>query len=388
MAQIKQSLESMGHKVDILGNSEQTFHMLFQNRYFYKKQVLPLLLAKLSHTNLAICPGATNTEANRYAMELAAIYFGLEKYDIIHTHDAISTKALRRVKPPTTPLVSSLHGSLAREILLLEENQQPAAQQQNAYLWKYYKAIEYYSVLSSDKTIASSQWLKNILVREYGVPNEKLAVFQYGMDNQAFIQQMQAPSLIERPRDKKVILFTGRLVPLKGLDFLLYALSRLKKSRQDWVCWIVGSGDKLAHYELLSANLDLREDVVFFGGRKDIPQLINLCDIYVQPSLQDNQPFSVIEAQIAGKPVVSSDAGGLPEMVQHGMTGMISPHGESEILYQHLLLLLDNDALRRTLGSNAKQWGLRHWALQPYIARTMAVYDEVLKMGVNRAMNK
>jgi glycosyltransferase involved in cell wall biosynthesis len=123
MAQLKQSLESMGHQVDILGNSEQTFHMLFQNRYFYKKQVLPLLLAKLSHTNLAICPGATNTEANRYAMELAAIYFGLEKYDIIHTHDALSTKALRRVKPPTTPLVSSLHGSLAREILLLEVNQ-------------------------------------------------------------------------------------------------------------------------------------------------------------------------------------------------------------------------------------------------------------------------
>lgn len=382
MVQLKQSLEAKGHEVDILGNSDQAYHMLFQNRYFYKQQVLPLLLSKLSHTNLGISHWIFITEAHRYAMELAAVYFGLEKYDLIHTHDAISTRALRRVKPLHTPLVASLHGSLAREIMLLVKSiQEPASSQQNQYLWKYYRAMEYYGSLSSDKTIASSQWLKNILVNEYGVPDEQVTVFPYGIDVPAFIKRMQAPSSVERPLHKKVIIFTGRLVYLKGLDFLLSALSRLKKSRQDWVCWIVGNGDKLLQYEQWSSELGIRDDVVFWGAREDIPQLINLCDIYVQPSLQDNQPISVIEAQIAGKAVVASDAGGLPEMVRHGVTGLISPHGEAEILYQHLNLLIENDALRHKLGSNAKQWGRQHWSLQPYIERTMAVYEMVLEAG-------
>ncbi|HEY0828146.1 MAG TPA: glycosyltransferase family 4 protein, partial [Bacilli bacterium] len=241
MLQLKQSLEARGHEVDILGNSDQAYHMLFQNRYFYKQQVLPLLMSKLTRTNLGVSHWITTTEANRCAMELAAVYFGLEKYDLIHTHDALSSRALYRVKPSNTPLVASLHGSLAREIMLIVKSSQDAAhQQQTINLWKYYRAIEYHGVLSSNKTVVSSHWLRNILVDEYGIPDKKVTVFPYGMDIPEFCQRMQEPITIKRPPDKKVIIFTGRLVYLKGLDFLLYALARLKKSRQDWVCWVVG----------------------------------------------------------------------------------------------------------------------------------------------------
>ncbi|WP_245233288.1 glycosyltransferase family 4 protein [Paenibacillus maysiensis] len=181
-----------------------------------------------------------------------------------------------------------------------------------------------------------------------------------------------------RPAGKKVIICPSRLVYIKGLHYLISALGLLKARRTDWVCWIVGEGDKREELQTQAEELGLVEEVVFLGHREDVPALLQLADIFVHPSIQDNQPFSVMEAQVSGLPAVVSNAGGLPEMVEHERTGLVSLVGDVEALAAHLQHLLAQDDVRMAMGNRAKTWGTAHWSLDVMITRLVGIYGQAL----------
>ncbi|WP_445486997.1 glycosyltransferase family 4 protein [Niallia sp. 03133] len=382
MEQQKSKLESLGHEVDLLGYNEDNtaVYLLNKNIKIEKEKLLPLLEAKLNedlypaiHANALV----KYTEFQRYVYELGAAYFGLDKYDVIHTQDVISTASIKRVLPESTALVATLHGSVAHEIRyqLKTIHETP-----NSYMARaYFDDLEHIGATSADQTIVANEWLKNILLNEFDVPNEQLKVLHYGFDTENFLKKMKEKTKsIKLPTNKKIILYTGRLVELKGVHLLISALHHLKDMRDDWVCWIVGDGDKQSELEAQTKELGLEDDIFFFGSREDVPYLVSVADIYVFPSLLENQPLSLVEAQIAGKPTIVSDAGGLPEMVQHGITGIISPAGDIRALCDNMNVLLSNENYRKKLGSNAKKWGMTHWSLSKGVKNVVDVYKTAI----------
>jgi glycosyltransferase involved in cell wall biosynthesis len=375
MYQLKTKLESLGHEVDLLSNGEDS-QIMIGNRMLSKGHFLHFLDTKLTssfYPALRDNQWVYHAELERYCFELASAYLGLEKYDVIHTQDVISAQSIHRVKPKKTPLVSHIHGSVASEVqrYLEKRNGTPG----DSLVWEYYKAIEYNGATSPDVAITANHWVKNILKTEFNVPDEQVRVFQYGLNTDEFLKQMQEYTPVERPVNKKVIISTGRIVEIKGLNYLISALALLKQHRDDWVYWIVGEGDETGALQTQTVSLGLQEHVQFLGRRDDIPQLLNLSDIFVQPSIIDNQPLSLIEAQVAGKPAIVSNAGGLPEMVENGKTGLISEVGDVETLYHHLNLLLSNDQYRKDLGANAREWGMTHWSMDLMVERMLEVYQ-------------
>jgi len=381
MEQLKKKLEQIGHEVDLMGYDEANtdIHMVNNHRKIEREKILPLLKAKMNPNNYpAIYANklVEYTEFQRYVFELGAAYLGLEKYDIIHTQDVLSTTCMHRVKPPKTPLIATLHGSVAHEIRHQLTTIHKSA---NSYIARaYYDELEKIGASSADITIVANNWLKDILTSEFEVPNEQVKVLHYGFDTENFVKKMKKKSPIIKPKDKKVIIFSGRLTELKGVHHLLEALGKLKKTRQDWVCWIIGSGDQLPELRIQSKVLELGDDVLFFGKRDDVPYLLSLSDIYVLPTLLENQPLSLIEAQIAGKACIVSEVGGLPEMVKHRVTGILTPPGNSDILAEQLEALLANDSLRKNLGANAKKWGMTHWSNEQGVKNLLKVYNEVI----------
>jgi glycosyltransferase involved in cell wall biosynthesis len=251
----------------------------------------------------------------------------------------------------------------------------------------YYQELEKVGATSSEITIVANNWLKNILVDEFNVTENQIKVLHYGFDTENFIKQMKVKSLISSPRNKKVIIFTGRLEDLKGVQHLLEALEKLKSVRQDWVCWIVGSGSEEAKLRTKNKVLGLEDYVYFLGKRNDVPSLLAKSDIFVLPTLLENQPLSLIEAQIAGKATIVSEVGGLPEMVEHKVTGLLTPPGDSEKLYENLDLLLSNDQLRKNLGANAKKWGMTHWSIDQGIKDLLELYNNAISMRKNGEPN-
>jgi L-malate glycosyltransferase len=382
MLKWKKQLEEHGHEVDIFGHSQDLtmFHMPLTGQRLYKEAVLPFLKTKInpeSYPDLFVEPFIGNLELNCICMELAAVYFGLDKYDLIHTQDIFSTRSFRRVKPKHTPLVASLHGSVAQEIKLhLLEHQIDLSQ---SYVWQYYYAREHLGATSSDVTVVSSRWMEHLLTTEYAVPHSKIEVIPYGYDASDFLDKINhSESPIMKPLNKKIIIYTGRLISIKGIDILIAALGQLKMLRDDFVCWIVGEGDAKTALQQQCVELGLEQHVQFLGARDDIPYLLNQADIYVQPSLLDNQPLSVIEAQFAGKPSIVSNAAGLPEMVESGETGYIFQSQNSEQLQILLYALLQNDHLRQEVGNRAQVWASTHWSVSARISQYIQIYERMI----------
>ncbi|CAH0118480.1 MULTISPECIES: glycosyltransferase family 4 protein [unclassified Paenibacillus] len=380
MTQMKRRLEGFGHVVDLFssGPGHQTYHISNANRVLHKEQIMPLLSAKINaalYPELAEDGWIRHFEFECLSMEIAAAYFGLNEYDIIHTQDVFATRAFSRVKPIATPLIASLHGSAAEEYRLhFIENDENLSLSRR---WKYHQVLEYLGASSGDVTVTSSHWLKNKLVKEFAVPSDKVRVFQYGYDINRFMERMSVPSGIDRIPGKKTIIFTGRLVEIKGVHFLLSALAELKSIRQDWHCRIVGSGpeqEKLHHQSLV---LGLQHYVSFMGNRTDVPYMLAISDIFVCPSILDNQPLSLIEAQIAGLPAVVNDAAGIPEMVEQGITGFVCPTGKTTAMVYYLNVLLEDESLRRHMGAQAQRWAIDHWSYDRMLQRFLDLYEEL-----------
>lgn len=384
MNQIRNRLERMGHEVDVLGNSPdyQSFHLYNKGIFLDKKYLSPMLETKLNPTlfpHMFEQPVIWQNEYDRYCLELSAAYFGLEQYDVIHTQDVISARALSRVKPKGTPLVSHIHGSVATEMFSHFQMHPELGIHENSPAFNYFKAIEYYGASGTDLSITANYWQRDMLINQFGVPSEKVAVFQYGLDTGPFWEKVAAGTDTVRPPGKKVIIFPARLVFIKGVHILIDALATLKQARSDWVCWIVGDGDQRTALEDQTRRLGLQQEVAFLGNRSDVPALLSQSDIFVHCCLQDNQPFSVMEAQMAGLPVLVSSAAGLPEMVEHGVTGMISPVGDPVTLFQQLRQLLEDDDFRTALGQQAQTWARSHWSLDLMIGRLLDVYRRVME---------
>ncbi|OLS34061.1 glycosyltransferase family 4 protein [Bacillus sp. MRMR6] len=381
MKQLKEKLESLGHEVDLLGYGEGNnyLHIVTKKQVIQNKCLLPVInkIHEQSESSLYYKNPILNYyEHLRYCFELGAAYFNLGKYDLIHTQDVLSTTCINRIRPQGTALVATLHGSVAQEMKHFATNVYKNTT--SNLIIEYFAKMEYNGATSAEYTLVANKWLKDLLTNEFHVPVEQLKVLHYGYDTDTFVKRMNEASSIQRPSDKKVILFTGRLVEIKGVQHLITALSQLKSLRSDWVCWIAGDGSKKKDLEYQRKILGLERDILFLGKRDDIPSLLSNSDIFVLPSLLDNQPLSVIEAQIAGKPVIVSDAGGLPEMVEHGTTGVISPAGDTNTLCTNLNYLLAHDQYREYLGSNAQKWALPYWSIDTAVKNLLDVYQRAL----------
>jgi glycosyltransferase involved in cell wall biosynthesis len=383
MEQLRDKLESLGHEVDLLGYGDEAGSFVYivnKNQRIHTDKLLPMLHAMLSESSYPAIhknPLVKYTEFRRYAFELAVAYLGLESYDIIHTQDVISTASINRIRPPHTALVATLHGCVAHEIRLQLKTNHKSPTSHMAR--EYFDRLEYVGASSPEYTIVANQWMKSILTDEFHVSTQKIKVFRYGYDIQTYMNRMAEKPAVLRPVGKKVIVYSGRLVELKGVDHLIDALGRLKETRNDWVCWIVGEGDRKAELRLQTKALGLTDHVVFMDKRDDIPSLLTQADVFVLPSLIENQPLSVIEAQLAAKAIITSDAGGLPEIVEHGVTGLLVPPGNAEKLYKSLKKLLADDTLRTKLGNAAKQWALSHWSLDTMAKNLVGAYQSAVK---------
>lgn len=380
---LQKRLQKLGHQVDIFGHAPgmQKYHMVNTGRSIDKSKIKDPIydnfIKYFSRQRNDVAEWIRWREIERYSYEAAALYFGLEKYDLIHAQDIVSTRALWRVKPKHTPMLSTIHGCLATEYIHSGDVKHKHSQE-----WSYAWTEEHFGATSSLLTIVPTQWLKNLLTTEFYVPDQQIRVIPYGMDIPSFLAKAEKVHFLNVAPTKKLLVCPARLVPVKGHKTLLEALVLLKKERNDWVCWLLGDGPLRAELVVEAQRLNLHNDVIFMGDRKDVASILKMAHVMVLPSLQDNQPFSIMEAQISGKAVVVSDAGGIPEMVSHRETGLIFPKGDSVMLYNHLKTLLDDDFLRLRIGKNAKEWGSVHWSLDMMASQTLQVYEQIAESTI------
>ncbi|OBZ09217.1 glycosyltransferase family 4 protein [Bacillus sp. FJAT-26390] len=381
---LKASLERLGHEVDVLAAhpDEQSYYLVNTGQRVKKEQFMPLVGGEIRATyaphHSLISPWIVDQEIEFCTYAIAAAYFGLGKYDLIHTQDVISSRAIWQIKPEGIPLINTIHGCLATDYWTSLEGKAPPES-----IWKYACAREYYGATSSDYSIVPTKWLHDTLAG-YLVPPNHMKVIPYGMNVKHYLQRMNEPSDLKLPDAANVIVCPARFDKVKGHSCLLDALYKLKQRRTDWICLFVGDGNLREELELKANRLGLAHHVIFTGSRNDVPALLKQSDIVVLASLNDNHPFTVMEAQISQKPIVVSDAGGIPEMVEHNQTGLIARAGNSDELAHCLGTLLEDPALRKRLAANGYKWGIKRWSLTAMEKLTVPLYENLVNKQLVR----
>jgi len=224
-----------------------------------------------------------------------------------------------------------------------------------------------------------SDAVRQFVLARLGGPASKMVTIHNGVDLEAF----RAPGVASRPelslRDGGCVIGTVTRLdePKKGLTVLLHALAALarREGLPPWQCLLVGDGPARARLEALAAELGLSGRVVFAGMRRDVPRVLPALDLFVCPSLYEGFGIAIVEAMAAGRPVVASAVGGIPEIVVDQDTGLLVPPGDATALAEAMAALLARPDQARQMGLRGRERARKMFSIETTVERHRQLYE-------------
>lgn len=229
-------------------------------------------------------------------------------------------------------------------------------------------------VRRTEAAFAVSRTLKDDLVRYLDYPEDHLAVLYNGVDCGRFAPRAR---VADRGLDRPLTIGSvGRLVAVKNYALLLQAAAGLPEDLRARVL-LIGDGPERPALERLAAELNPAGAVTIAGNQADVPAALAAMDIFVLPSLSEGLSNTVLEAMAAGLPVVATRVGGNPELVEHGVTGLLFGSGDVHELSEHLTRLARDPALRLRLGEAARARACSEFAIDSMVRRYADLYTHI-----------
>ena len=243
----------------------------------------------------------------------------------------------------------------------------------------------------ADHLIAANPLERRQMTYLYGADPAKIQVIPCGVDLNLFkpIPPAKARAHLNLPEDHQMVLFVGRIEPLKGIDTLLQAMALVTRDFPNWqerlcVCIIGGDpadepsvvNDEMERLKRLRTELGIGDLVVFLGAQDQDTLNVHYsaAEVVVVPSHYESFGMVALEAMACGTPVIASKVGGLAFTVQDGVTGFHVPERDPEALAAKISLILRDATLRQRLGAQATKWAQGYgW---PIVAnQIVALYD-------------
>jgi len=233
------------------------------------------------------------------------------------------------------------------------------------------------------RVLANGDMVARSLREADGIRPDRIQIIPNFLDEEAFQdypEQLRLDRLAETgiPRGATVAGIVARLWPVKDQATMLHAAASLAADFPSLHVLLIGEGPSRDELRRLTGELGLISRVHFAGRLANRPNPHGLLDISVLPSLSEGFPNAVIEAMAAGKPVVASEVGGVPEAVVHGSTGFLVPPQDSAALAERLATLLRDPALARAQGERGRQRAKALYSAQPVLKGLMDWYASLL----------
>ena len=278
-----------------------------------------------------------------------ARFFKREKIDIVHTHLSTSSVngclAARLAKIPCVATVHGMSGKL--------------------------------SFTFADHMIGVSQGVRQHLISQGVAESRVTAVYNGVALPNDLLSKSEARTKFGIPNNAIAFGTVARLTPMKGIEFSLRAFALIQKSIPNSVYILVGDGDSIDEYKSLAKELYIDEKVIFLGYQAKVFDPLAAMDIFLFPSLKEAMGISVVEALAVGLPVISTNVGGLPEVVSANV-GSLVPHKDFEAMAQEAIALGRGDLAQ--LSAAAKDRARVLFSVESMLANTNRVYDQLLKL--------
>lgn len=299
----------------------------------------------------------------RFMLAYAA-HLRRENYDVVHAfsltaelYTALASLFMRQ--PPC--LVSSIRGMY----LLLPR-------------WFWW--LKRWILSRSDAVIANAQAGIDAAMSRTGFQRARFDLIGNGVPDPAPLAAERREAIRETlavPAGRTFCLFVGRLVHQKNPSCLLRALHRIPAGQRPWVA-LAGEGPLRGESQDLVREFGLQDDVVLLGERDDTMALIQSADYLVLPSLHEGMPNVLLEAMSAGTPVVAANVGGCPELIEHGVTGLLFDIDDDAALAAAMQRLGNDPELRHAFSASALAVVHERYSVAAMVRATERVYERCL----------
>jgi D-inositol-3-phosphate glycosyltransferase len=310
------------------------------------------------------------------------------KYDLVHSHYWLSGLAAKELAAKwNVPVIHMFH-TLA---LLKNQIARTPSEIESDLRIEGEKEV----IAIADKILASTPNEKVYLETLYATPPEKITIIPPGVDITRFypIPADEAREFIGIPKDEKMLLFVGRIEPLKGIDILIKAIAQLRQSDVLSECphylYIIGGDPEpekasLNHEMLRLQNL-CKElgvgDLVLFLGKRDQDTLqyyYSAAEVVIMPSHYESFGMVALEAMACGTPVIATQVGGLQHLVQNERTGFTIPNDNVYVLEERLTQLICKPELREEMSSNSYAYA-RSYAWDVITPQIIDLYQRTIE---------
>jgi glycosyltransferase involved in cell wall biosynthesis len=229
-----------------------------------------------------------------------------------------------------------------------------------------------------DRLIAVSRSIVDKL-RHEGRDGAPISLIHNGVDLERYDHQGPCCTLREEyglPGEGPIVGVVARLEPEKGHPTLLEAWVSVVAAVPDATLLIVGEGSRREALEDLARELGVAGHVVFTGRREDVPAVTAALDVAVLPSYREALGLTILEAMALSRPVIASDVGGIPEMIEDGVTGLLVPPRDPQALAAAIVRLLRDHPLADTLARAGHDLVHERFCIERMVSAVEEIYDE------------
>jgi glycosyltransferase involved in cell wall biosynthesis len=234
----------------------------------------------------------------------------------------------------------------------------------------------------ADHIIAVAHKVKDVLIQD-GIPSEKVSVVHSGADMDRFhgIHGSHLFQEFSLPPHAPILGNIGYLVAHKGQRYLIQAMAKVIQKFPEAHLLIVGKGKLEKELKGLTAHLGLNKQITFTGFRSDVGALMNIFDMLVVSSTGEGLSATIVDALALEIPVVTTDAGGVPEIITNGETGLIVPQANPDALADGIMWALNNYDEAKEMAKRGKREVLEKFSANAMVEETLRIYQKICSAG-------
>ena len=298
-------------------------------------------------------------------------YFGIPSFWLI------ALPCLKKINPDIVHVQNTMIGMTGfLSKMLLRKPYIVFAQGDDIYHpWLFVKLSSRLVFRQASAVIALTEHMKREMQK---IQNREVLVIPNGVDLEMFESTTLsgiARSKVELSETAKIILFVGRLNPVKGLTTLMKAMKLISPKYAQANLVLVGKGEERQHLQEMVKEFGLSSRVSFIGEvpNTKIPEYMSASDVFVLPSLSEGFPVTIPEAMAAGLPIVTTNVRGLPEIVRDGENGFtVEPQNPAQLAEKILLLLSDKELRQRISTNNNRK--ARQYSWETVVEKLEEIY--------------
>ena len=259
-------------------------------------------------------------------------------YAIPHASAAYMAQQIVQKKGRKIPFITTLHGT---DITLVGKN-------------KMYEPVVAFSINESDAITAVSQNLRDETYRSFAIEKEIEVIYNF-VDVKRFDKKpIDAFRKVIAPNNEKILVHASNFRKVKRVNEVIKIFAEVQQQVPSKLL-LVGDGPERPVMESLVKTLGVQDDVRFLGKQEQIEEIYAVSDLFLLPSEYESFGLAALEAMAAKVPVISTNAGGLPEINIHGTTGFLANVGDVKTMTEQAIALLSNESLLATFKENAYQ---------------------------------